>query len=294
MSNHVQPKANKAKTSFTVSMKHGQIHLNRCGRSNVNRLLSVTKLPDESLSVTLLAFQGDVWRFTSNAPLDLGPEFSIKARAPIHRYFYIDEQGELKDLNSASNPMHCEDSKFSRVSMTNSLTNMLYRDVIGFLTNDTNIVHVTCNEPFNLRDMSKERDTHFSGASLNYLVDAETRNASVMNVTETSTVLQDGIKEDKFVVRQAIRDSNAIMLNLPGDSEERMGYLLEELVAEYPYIDVTRVKNRYNINLNEEKYLHVKKAEYDLATASTDAAVSPLSEVGEKDNEVLQETTDQA
>lgn len=258
MSNHVQPKTIKANKPLVINVKKGgELHVNACGLKDVNRVISTNAMPDGSVDVTLLANPSDVWRFTSHKTLDLGECFGTKQMTTDVKYFHVTPQGEFKLINRLTNEQYCRDEFFVRVNTATSLTQDLYKSVIGYLTNNQNLVHVSNNEPFNIRNMSKETETHFVGHCFIYhLTWGVTDNkfhikkVEQLSLADARALVNRGIATDECLVRQHFSYSNTILVNFNKEIEgPSMAYLMNA-ITDLTKAEVKLNKNRFNLNVN--------------------------------------------
>ncbi len=292
-------KTNKANRIIVINVKKGgELYLNRDGFSHVDRVVSIEKLVDGSLDVALLAKVDDVWRFTTTETLDLGSAFSCRLSETKHRYFYINKDYGLTSLNKETNAAICADKNFVRINLTTSLTLNVYKQVINALTLGRNLVNVTNNTPFNIRNMSGENETHLTNHTFAYLLNVgfnkankfEVREVTCLTHQEARSIMSRGLNSGECLLRQLFVESNALMVNFnKAYSEAYMTGLLSLLKEKIPMIGVVVSKNRYNFNINVDEVFNEKRP---TELEKSDNCSDPVLEVQtpeEKGGQVLSE-----
>lgn len=285
MSKANESKALKAKPSFTILLKNGEIHLNRAGLDDVNRLISVTHNGNDEKQVTLLAVPGDIWRFTSHDVIDLGPGYKSALHETTQKFFYITAQRQLKTMNTKTNEEYCHASLFTRLNLNNSQYGEIYKTTIKELCLGSNLINVTMNEPFSIRDLSAEKETNFGSDTLFHHIELTfgcqagtmcIAGSTAVTAAEASELMKEGLAPTSVIMRQCFgRSGKALLLNMhPEYREVIMTHFMSILRKKLPMSTIHIVNNRYNINVDMEKLINEASEESEVVVETASVSES--------------------
>lgn len=212
---------------------NGELFINTVSEHSVNRVLGLTNVEDGKL-VHLRLVPGDLYRFVSRDPINLGSGFGVAIEATQTTYAGITDDGQLTIVNKEMG----DKQPFSRVNLNNSIMNDIYTSVLKLLTADKHFVHGESHTTFQIRDVTLWTNPHHSTDMVFYLVDFnngengfQVLRASVISLSDATKYTKHGLRGDQFIIRQFYRKSNTIQIAFADKTDGVSAKLFIDLIA---------------------------------------------------------------
>jgi hypothetical protein len=228
----------------------GELSISTEQHHQLNRVVRSTEYID-GFMLHLVLIPGDLYRLTSRSKPDLGDCFQVRYVEPSSKYVYVTEQRTLKQID------YVEEGKvqWQRLSFNRTLQGELYKDVVGTLTNGLNMIMLSSNEVFTIRDVSAVPDTHLGHGMLLYFASFEYDGDDLVITGVESVIREDvlvtlgyGIKEGMMLIRQHIKETACIQLAFNKKTHERdFRAVLKLLERSVHGIDIVNKANGFRV-----------------------------------------------
>lgn len=236
----------------------GEIFLSSETHPTIPRIISAEQFTNGT-DVKLILIPGDTYRFRSRSKQDFGSSFTSSEEAINVEYATVNQHGKLVKIITKV-------GGFVPLHFNHSVTNLIYANIIKELTLGQNLINLAVNEPFSIRDVSKQVSAHLGNNMLLYKVDFKYEqdvftitSVECLSQQQAADYLAGGLGVGSMMVRQHVINSKAIQVAFePETSNVHFVKLIEMLRNNVDYASIIRKGDRYNVACDLKSDLFIK------------------------------------